>query len=54
MPGATLTQQTVGMVIRFAFAYLIATAAWLLTTGVVGYFFASGRAGLEAATLEVA
>ena len=38
MPGKTLTQQTVSMIIRFALIYLIATAAWLLTTGVVGYF----------------
>jgi len=41
MPGSTLTQQTIGMVIRFTFAYLIATAAWLLTAGVLGYFLAS-------------
>ena len=38
MPGTTLTQQTAGMVIRFTFTYLVATAAWLLTAGVAGYF----------------
>jgi hypothetical protein len=38
MPGKTLTQQTVSMIIRLAIVYLIATAAWLLTAGVIGYF----------------
>jgi uncharacterized membrane protein AbrB (regulator of aidB expression) len=38
IPGTTLTQQTVSLVIRLAIAYLIATAAWLLTVGVLGYF----------------
>ena len=38
IPGTTLTQQTVSMVIRLTCAYLIATAAWLLTAGALGYF----------------
>ena len=37
-PGTTLTQQTIGMVVRFTFTYLIAIAAWLLAAGVVAYF----------------
>jgi len=41
MPGKTLKQQTVSMVTRMALAYLIATAAWLLTSGVLGYFLAA-------------
>jgi hypothetical protein len=40
MPGTTLTQQTIGMASRLVLAYLIATAAWLLTAGVLGYFLA--------------
>src|SRR5262249_7644966 len=39
--GKTLTLQTVSLVIRFTLSYVIATAAWLLTTGVVGYFLSS-------------
>lgn len=38
MPGKTLTQQTIGMGIRLGLVYLIATAAWLMTAGVLGYF----------------
>ena len=38
LPGETLTQQTISMVIRLGFAYLIATGAWLMTAGVLGYF----------------
>ena len=42
MPGTTLTQQTVSITIRFAIVYLIATAAWLVTAGIVGYFVNGG------------
>jgi hypothetical protein len=38
IPGTTLREQTVGLVIRLALAYVIATAAWLAATGLVGYF----------------
>ena len=38
MPGSTLTLQTISIAIRFATIYLITTAAWLLTIGVLGYF----------------
>lgn len=37
-PGTSLAQQTTSLVIRLAFAYLLATSAWLLTIGLLGYF----------------
>ena len=43
MPGKTVTLQTVSLVTRFTLSYVIATAAWLLATGVVGYFLSSGN-----------
>jgi hypothetical protein len=41
MPGATLQQQTAGLVVRLGLAYILATVAWLLTIGLLGYFVAS-------------
>ena len=37
-PGHSLKQQTAGLVLRLTIAYLLATAAWLVTAGVLGYF----------------
>ncbi len=45
MPGTTLTQQTVSVVSRTAFAYVIATTAWLSTAGILGYFLADNTDG---------
>jgi hypothetical protein len=39
-PGTTLHQQTGGLVVRLVIVYLAATAAWLLTVGLLGYFVA--------------
>lgn len=40
-PGKTLRQQTVSLVVRLIVTYLIATAAWLATAGLLGYFVGS-------------
>ncbi len=37
-PGHKLTEQSVSLVIRIVVAYCLATAAWLVTAGVLGYF----------------
>jgi hypothetical protein len=37
-PGHTLGQETVSLALRLVVAYAIATAAWLVTTGLMGYF----------------
>jgi hypothetical protein len=37
-PGHTLGQETASLVLRLVVAYAIATAAWLVTTGLLGYF----------------
>jgi hypothetical protein len=37
-PGRHVSEQTVSLVIRLGLAYAIATAAWLATAGLVGYF----------------
>jgi hypothetical protein len=42
VPGKSLTQQTISMLIRLGFAYVIATTAWLITAGVLGYFVKTG------------
>lgn len=38
VPGTSLHEQTVGLVVRLAIAYILATVAWLLAAGLVGYF----------------
>ena len=40
VPGKTLAFQTASMIVRLAIAYVIATGAWLLAAGVLGYFVA--------------
>lgn len=47
-PGKTLSQQTVSLIIRMIVAYLIATVAWLATTGLLGYFVGSRDDGAPA------
>lgn len=37
-PGKSLRAQTVSLAIRMLFAYVVATAAWLATVGLLGYF----------------
>jgi len=46
-PGHTLSEQTVSLVVRFGLAYVIATAAWLLAAGVLGYFVGSASGADE-------
>jgi hypothetical protein len=41
-PGKTLSQQTTSLVLRFALVYALATAAWLVTAGLLGYFVSRG------------
>lgn len=38
VPGKTLAFQTISVIVRLAIAYVVATSAWLLATGVLGYF----------------
>jgi hypothetical protein len=40
-PGVTLRQQSIGLILRLGVVYLLGTAAWLWTTGVLGYFASS-------------
>ena len=47
-PGKSLRQQTVSLVIRMIVAYLIATAAWLATAGLLGSFVGPGDDGSRA------
>ncbi|HTS37627.1 MAG TPA: hypothetical protein VMH04_18270 [Candidatus Solibacter sp.] len=42
IPGKTLRQQTTSLVLRLAVVYALATAAWLVTAGLLGYFVARG------------
>lgn len=44
-PGKTLNEQTVSLIIRLALVYVIATAAWLATAGLLGYFVAASASG---------
>jgi hypothetical protein len=37
-PGMTLNEQMVSLVLRLGAAYVLATAAWLITVGVLGFF----------------
>jgi hypothetical protein len=41
-PGKTLSQQTTSLVLRLALVYALATAAWLITAGLLGYFVSRG------------
>jgi len=41
-PGTTLNEQTVSLVLRLGAAYVLATAAWLVTAGMLGYFVSRG------------
>ena len=47
-PGRTLSVQTVSLGVRLALAYAIATAAWLMTAGLLGYFVGSRNDGAAA------
>ena len=50
-PGTTLNQQTVSLVLRLGTAYVLATAAWLMTAGVLGFFLGS-RGAIEGVPLS--
>jgi hypothetical protein len=41
-PGMTLNEQTVSLVLRLGAAYVLATAAWLFTAGMLGFFVGRG------------
>jgi hypothetical protein len=43
MPGSTLHQQTMGLAARMGLAYVVATAAWLLTAGLLAHFVSLPR-----------
>ena len=47
-PGHTLGAETVSLGLRLALAYVIATVAWLMTAGLLGYFVGSRNHGATA------
>lgn len=49
-PGETLGAQTASLVIRMLLAYLVSSAAWLLTAGLLGHFVGEGSGASPVAT----